>query len=146
MWYNCGFGTLMKSKLNRRLRRKENLVRVVAIFFLLFTLADITFPEVFCREGIGAFVTEQPTFASATTRTETATVASMRRSDDPQPDMPTNQAPHEEDCFCCCGHVMTVTVFVNCQALIMKSPPFTLYQDRLPTTPPQSPFRPPRHA
>ncbi len=136
----------MKSKLNRDLGRKGHLVRGVAIFFLLFTFADIAFPQVFCREGISAFLSERPVPVSATSDTAIAFVASMRRSDDSRPDTPSNQAPHEEDCFCCCCHVMTVTVVVNCQALIVKSAPFTRHQDRLPTAPLQSPFRPPRHA
>lgn len=123
-------------------------VHGLATFFLLFACADLSFPQVFCPEELGGQINLR-SFAdlktSATSNDKEKSVIAVKDGDNSSPDEPSRQAPQEEECFCCCGHIVPVVIFINCQALIVKSPPFMFDQDRLPTTPPQSPFRPPRY-
>lgn len=89
--------------------RRMYVVRGIALFFVLFTFADLGFPQVFCPEEFGALVSEASHPSSSSN-----VVAVMRACDPSSGDMlPGNDTSHEEDCFCCCGHVLPTSFAFN---------------------------------
>ena len=143
------YGAAMRSRLNKeqgRQRRHDYFVRGIALYFILFTFGDIALPQIFCREEPGCLLTERSASVRTSDGTKNEAVAVSRQSDDSQPSAPSDQAPHEEDCFCCCGHIVLVAIFADSNALSAESLLFPVHQDRLPTSPPQNQYRPPRSA
>jgi hypothetical protein len=113
--------------LNSIRNRHGRVVRAVAVLFLLYTGGDIFLPQYFCRgEEIGGLplsasvVTDEksaePRRAStdrdstdsnlALTEKNSADSALSVSSNPSRPDQHHEQAPHTEDCFCCCAHVL----------------------------------------
>ena len=122
-------------------RRHGRLVRAVAVFFLLFTVADITLPQYFCAgEEIGG----RP--LASTAFPETAGLGTDLGTEAPLPGRDSEQVPHEEDCFCCCAHVLPGLVVTPVVAAELRSlqPPLKL--DSLPSPPLPLQYHPPRFA
>lgn len=121
-------------------RRHGRIVRAVALFFVLFTVADITLPQYFCGgEEIGGLP------LAATAAPETAGLGSDPGAEAPSPGRD-SEAPHEEDCFCCCAHVLpglAITLVVAAE-LRSQQPPLGL--DSLPSPPLPLQYHPPRFA
>ena len=117
------------------------MVRAVAVFFVLFTVADITLPQYFCGgEEIGG----RP--LAATVAPEVAGLGADLGTEAPWPSRDSEQAPHEEDCFCCCAHVLPGLVVTPVVAAELRSlqPPLKL--DSLPSPPLPLQYHPPRFA
>ncbi|HEX9002447.1 MAG TPA: hypothetical protein VGB07_21250 [Blastocatellia bacterium] len=90
------------SKLNNLLR-PNRVYRGIAVFFLLFTLADLTFSGFCCDE----FTDLGP---SAQTLSLTDTMTLVDAGERNQRSEPQSQSGAlEEDCFCCCIHILPVT-------------------------------------
>jgi hypothetical protein len=135
----------MRSWSPYNLIRKRQLWRGVALFFLLFTAADILCPAL-CRgeeltAGLGSEV------INAADQEAAATAATPRLSasggGDHWPAGPEGQPPLDEDCFCCCAHIVQGTAFLAgsvIDRLLLDAPGI----DFLPSSPPRSPFHPPR--
>ncbi len=122
-------------------------VRAVAVFFLLFTGADIALPQYFCgEEEIGGlpltFVTQVPANVEADSENSTA----IRESQGARPDRPAPEAPHEEDCFCCCAHVLPGLYAPTVAGAELKSPAIAPATDALPSPPLRDAYHPPRFA
>lgn len=113
--------------------------RVIALFFLLFTAADILLPQYFCAEEWQSL----PVAVS-----QVATIPPVGPGVPPDAPLPPESAPHEEDCFCCCAHVLppTTLTLVNLHNAPLPSPIITLPETTLPTAPLQAIYRPPRSA
>ena len=129
-------GLTMKSSRKRHAR----LVRAVAVFFVLFTVADITLPQYFCAgEEIGGLP------LSATYTTEAASLGAETGTEAPSPGRD-SEAPHEEDCFCCCAHVLPGLAVTPVAVAELRSlqPPLGL--DSLPSPPLPLQYHPPRFA
>ena len=93
-----------------RIRRRvmtERVVRVIAILFLVYTGADLTVPE-FCREEMGI-----PKFVSSSSSTDTGIgeAYATDTSESRQQDLPSEPTHSDEDCFCCCNHVVPAHYF-----------------------------------
>ena len=127
-------------------KRQGRLVRGVALFFLLFTGVDLAFPQLCEGEEFAELpsAAQFPSFVApgADGITDEALVVSFK--EDSRPDQPRDGAPHEEDCFCCCAHVL-LGLSITTE---FHSAPVTVAFDRRrsePLSPPlQSPYRPPR--
>ncbi len=129
-------------------KRYGRLVRGVAIFLLLFTGADLTMQQYFCGgEEIGGLPLQRVTLAStASDRDGENNAAAVPTSNDSQPDQPSDKAPCDEDCFCCCAHVLPGLGFASICNSELKSPQKPLEKDFLPSPPLQSTYHPPRFA
>jgi hypothetical protein len=129
-------------------RRHGRLVRVIAVFFLIYTGADIMLPQYFCGgEEIGNLSLQTKiatTDASKVRENADAFIRSSERSHRDQ--LPNREAPHEEDCFCCCVHILPGLSFANIGDSELKSPRTPAETDRLPSPPLQSTYHPPRFA
>ena len=116
-------------------------VRAIAMLFLVYTGADLTVPE-FCGEemGIRKFV-QAKSYTGFRSNAAIATDASESRQDPPS-----EPAHSDEDCFCCCTHVLPGyatapvalpdlnSVFAALRIIDVASPPL------------QGPYHPPRFA
>jgi hypothetical protein len=111
--------------------KPNRLYRGVALFFLLFTLADLACPQL-CRDEL----IEWPHSA--------AVPPAMRASTTTGPtETPARGAGLEEDCFCCCTHVLPslMSHALRLEAGLFNFAPLP---GSLPSPPPQDTFHPPR--
>jgi hypothetical protein len=106
--------------------------RGIAVFFLLFTIVDISSPHVCCEELNG--LVESVAQSAAVN----ASIVHDSRS---QP--PAKPSASEEDCFCCCSHVLP-SLSLNMAELDFKSPETDPQQDCLLTPPLSALYHPPR--
>lgn len=122
-------------------------MRAVAILFLLYTGVDLASPQV-CGEELLLVPANTPLTtvkagipASTNQPIEINGTETDRR--EPLPKQPTDC---DEDCFCCCAHVLPGTIFINAAAQEFRSPTIILAQvwPPSPLLPPASP--PPRAA
>lgn len=136
------------SRINPIGKRHARLVRVLAVFFLLYTGADIFLPQYFCN---GEEVGNLPLQVSAAslpniTTAESWDIASLISQESRPDQAPEREAPHEEDCFCCCAHVLPSIGFGNLEYTEVKNQRPHAEIDRLLSPTLQSPFHPPRFA
>lgn len=118
-----------------------HVVRVIAILFLVFTGADLTVPE-FCSEEIGL-----PKFVQATSSTGLGSKAAF--ATDPgesEQDPPSKPTHSDEDCFCCCTHVLPghATAPVAIPQMRSRFTNLRMIEVRSPAL--KSPYHPPRFA
>jgi hypothetical protein len=128
-------------------KRHGRLIRAVSIFFLLFTVADIALPQYFCGgEEVGGL----PLGSVATSPSEAADPGTEHSAvpapEDSLPGQVPNEVPHEEDCFCCCAHVLPSMAFNASAAGELKTAQPPLEQESLPSPPLSLQYHPPRFA
>jgi hypothetical protein len=113
------------------------MVRAIAILFLLYTAVEITVPQ-FCSEGLCVL-----SISEAAGESTSLSVVSPG-TDNTQEGLPSEQPSSDEDCFCCCAHVVPErAVAVIAVSDLMPSLAVQRKFD-LPSPPLQSPYHPPR--
>lgn len=134
-----------------RFGQANGFVRSVATFLVLFAFADIAFPQVFCGEETGAKPCNSQALSAAEPIGDSAVEKKAsfnpnNRIINSQQNQLPDQAPHEEDCFCCCAHLLLSDAF----SVVGDSDPVAItYAPRYdsPVSPPlQSLDHPPRSA
>ena len=116
-------------------------VRVIAIMFLVYTGADLTVPE-FCGEEMGI-----PRFAQTASSTGVRSEAAFATdASESRQDLPPEPTHSDEDCFCCCTHVLPghATAPVDVPELTSLFAPLRIIDVASP--PLQGPYHPPRFA
>jgi hypothetical protein len=126
----------MQSTAGHKLLQRNRLYRGMAIFLLVFALVDLTiidlaFPQ-FCESDLS------PRSASLN-----AKLISLDLRENNERDRGSDQSCEEEDCFCCCSHIVP-GVPVNVAALGLKTLVPAAIINSLPSPPPQSTYHPPR--
>lgn len=125
-------------------------VRGVAVFFLIFAFADLAFPQIFCREELGGLpnaraASDAKSYDALRVREESAAAAPTSDDGGSRPYEPSREAPQEEDCFCCCAHLLAGVNFrPNVPGALKLS--FDPYPDSVPTPPLRGTDHPPRTA
>jgi hypothetical protein len=136
----------MNSAWNIGKLRKGRLLRAVALLFLIHTGVDLFFPELCTEEPFSAGLTQSlalPSPANSKERSPAVTGAPSGESKDEQRSDPQHR---DEDCFCCCAHVMPSPLFVtpdNAELVLMVSKD---QNTSIPAAPPHNPYHPPRFA
>lgn len=123
---------------------KQKLLKGVVLLLLTYTGAELAFPE-FCREGPLSVVVAQ----SAETTSRADSVDSLVRKESTAPGIPNDerQKPaNDEDCFCCCAHVMPSPLFVDPAVAEPVSLAYTPAAVSIPTGSLHAPYHPPRSA
>lgn len=110
--------------------------RGIAIFFLLYTGAEMTAPQ-YCSEAFGRITSE----ISASNVTSTPTAVSSHSDKEQQPQ---RHSSGEEDCFCCCAHVLPAIPDSLNAAPAMRISLVDLQKSGLASPPLQSPYHPPK--
>ena len=123
-------------------KRRARFVRAVAVFFVLFTLCDIALPQYFCGGGeeVGGLPLHLSATADAGDRSDSLTLEATN------PEQDSEQALHEEDCFCCCAHVLAGLAITPVASAELKSQQFPLEPGSLPSPPLPLQYHPPRIA
>lgn len=123
---------------------RARVIRAIAILFLVYTALDLSMPQLCCEEmGI-------PTIAETAASAEDNSVDSTRLSDaalsanDYEESLPSERPHSDEDCFCCCAHVLPGSAVA-----VVAAPELTTslaaQQDICLLSPQlQSPYHPPR--
>lgn len=123
------------------LMRQGFLHRWFAVLLFIFAFADLSADMVspqLCCEGIGNLV------VSGVSSTQPANDAiAFKAADDFGHEQSSDPLNIEEDCFCCCSHILP-SVHFDVAVLDIKPPTSVLTNASLPTPPPQKTFRPPR--
>ena len=92
---------------------KGRLVRAVALLFLLHTGADLVFPQ-FCSEEPAGIAMNQSFVATNEAKSNYQSFAIGLPSSNESGENPRREdPPRDEDCFCCCTHVMPSPLFVD---------------------------------
>ena len=125
-------------------RRRTQLLRAVAMLFLVQAGAELLFPELCQEEG----TMSRSVIAAHVSKDKVALAFVVAVSSSPE--SRDNQIPdHEnrdEDCFCCCTHVMPSPVFDPPENLVLKTQDGSPENVFIPTAPTRSPYHPPRSA
>lgn len=119
--------------------RPNRVYRVVALFFLVFTFIDLACPGI-CRDDFDDLGTQIPAQIAAKTIVQSyAPDAGQQERRDSRPQ------PLEEDCFCCCPHILP-TYQIESPVLTAKLPQHPAPAASLPNAPPGGTYHPPRSA
>lgn len=115
--------------------------RLTAIFFLVFTLVDLTIPGVCAEEGLGLARVASADRSAAVMRSPDPVVGRSGSA------TPSDGAPEtlDEDCFCCCSYLVATPPF-SFDTEQLDPPIYEASLMRLPTSPPRKLDDPPRLA
>jgi hypothetical protein len=123
--------------------RMSNLRRGIAVFLLAFVVFDLAVVDMFSPELCSD---EQVSLSFATPDDSTeddAGESGAIRNHNPQPSQNSHQSPIDEDCFCCCSHIIP-SPNVSVAALNCLPQPADPEIGSLPSSPPRDAFHPPR--
>jgi hypothetical protein len=133
-------------------RRRKNvancwrnyLVRGAALFFLLHAGADLLLPQYFCSEDCGGIRVADSSLTQAGAVPEVLAEAAVTDIENPSRETPSDQAPHEDDCFCCGASLLVSGVHGRLELLELTT--LTHIDDlrSIPYPPVTEMFRPPR--
>jgi len=97
---------MRRNKRNRQLNWKCTASRLVALFFVLYALADLTVLQEYCGNetlGIPSYAQQiqaKNRIADSTTNSQTVSFSSSPSHEEQTPESPAS----DEECFCCCSH------------------------------------------
>lgn len=117
-------------------------MRVTAIFLLLYAGADIMLPQYFCRIDDELFFNNNP--VSVAVKHNDKDTANDLKSGTESEDRQEEHGPNNEDCFCCCAHLLMALTFGHTENDVFKTPMSIIKQDSVPNPPIQSLYHPPR--
>lgn len=131
---------------------KQKLFRGIVLLFLIHTAAELAFPQ-FCGEMTSSFFgsgsvavaaerlpagTTSPSISGFLTQKAEGTLPGVPNKD--------SELPKDEDCFCCCAHVMPSPLFVDPETAQLV----LLFDIQAPASIPNgsvhTPYHPPRSA
>ena len=120
--------------------RQNYLTRGVAVFFVLFAFADLLVPQL-CSEELGG--RSLPSSSATSSSNNSDELSLSVASDRSQQEQSKDSKHSDEDCFCCCSHIVPSSHFtvalLELNSIVINPP-----DHFLPTSPPNTPFHPPR--
>lgn len=138
----------MPNLMNTRRLRHRMVILLLAFAFFDLAVIDIIAPQL-CNDGFSTMAGAAPAQNAFEEFDQNATVdaALGARSSSPQQDSHSDSSPAstEEDCFCCCSHILPGFSFEYVTLNTMPRIDIALIAS-LPTPPPQNTFHPPRSA
>lgn len=135
----------MKLALNIRELRRSQLLRLIAMLFLLHSGVDMLFPQLCNEEELfgGSFSSTLP---SSTNDGEVGKAFAAINSSEFPDDQRSDPQHRDEDCFCCCTHVMPSPVFASPGDAELVTSRSTVPRIFIPSAPSDNPYHPPRFA
>ena len=131
---------------------KQKLFRGIVLLFLIHTAAELAFPQ-FCGEMTSSFLgSSSVTVAAERLPARTASPSILgevtQRAESTLPGVPSNDSemPRDEDCFCCCTHVVPSPLFVDSETAQLVLLSDIQAPASIPTGSLHAPYRPPRSA
>lgn len=96
---------------------RQRAMRCIAILFLLYTAIDLADPQM-CSEEAISLTTAQVSVARDSFK---PTAVAISADDDSSRNQPAKHESQDEDCFCCCAHIVPGIPFVTPNVLELKS-------------------------
>ena len=127
-----------RSGINRTL--KQSLLRGIAFLFLFYTGVDLALTDYHRNETLDL----SQAVISADSHDDRLALAAAPTTPENLPN--DSEAPRDEDCFCCCAHVLPSPVFVDSDIAVLTQLRTVPIRTTLPTAPIHSLYRPPRSA
>ncbi len=126
----------------RKLYQWQRNVSLVLLLLCCYDLAvaDVLFPGSCEREG--AMILGASIATTAADQQGLATIGDV--APEPQ-EAPADSTPIEDDCFCCCAHIVPAENY-NVPPLLFQPPSIESHPGSIPATPVAELFRPPRFA
>lgn len=125
--------------------RRQKIFRAIAILFLLYTGADLFAPQICAEErGLTRIEANDPKAITPDRASYVSSLASdtSNKEHNQVPD----QQQRDEDCFCCCAHVIPGSVFHGGSISEIVSISLPTKQALIPLQLPKVYFHPPRFA
>lgn len=119
---------------------KQSLLRGIALLFLFYTGVDLALTDYHRNEILDL----NRATISADSREDKLAVTALPSN--PRDHSNDREAPRDEDCFCCCAHVLPSPVFVDSENAELTQLRTVALRTTLPTAPIHSLYRPPRSA
>ena len=135
----------MKSGWNISKLRKGRLVRAIALLFLFHTGVDLLFPQLCSEEPVNMAVSQSLAVSKERINDDTSAQLAASLPNDSGEDQ-RSDPPRDEDCFCCCTHVMASPGFINPGNAELKLPTSLQQNISLLSAPLNNPYHPPRFA
>lgn len=120
---------------------KERLLRGMAFFFLILTVADVAFPPCFAASEVAPNaqrLTVQGISGGVTDHTKTV------GTNDSRSDQPSERGCCDEDCCFACAHALSPIAVTEMAVLEIKSSSITQAGQFMPEPPLRSTYHPPR--
>ena len=117
---------------------------MVALLFLFHTGVDLLFPQLCSEEPVDIAISQSLPVTEETTIDEAYAPVAVSLPKDSREDQRPDPQHSDEDCFCCCTHVMPSPLFV---APGDADPGLMTSRDQntsIPAAPPNNPYHPPR--
>lgn len=122
---------------------RSRIIRGVAILFLLYTALDIAYPQL-CSEELASLATAAHQTLKVNSHAASHAGFSVAANSGSHQNQPSKQESQEEDCFCCCAHVVAGMVFVPPIALLQNSDVSIRKLSATPQNEFERPYHPPR--
>ena len=132
----------MRLSSNVGTRRKERLLKAVAILFLIYTGIDLVTCQVCCENVAGLPI--EVALALSAERQVNESLAVMSAPSEKSQDERRSNPSRDEDCFCCCTHVMPSRAFASSANTDLKMNTSLADNIPIPTAPLNNPYHPPR--
>ena len=131
---------------------KQKLFRGIVLLFLIHPAAELAFPQ-FCGEMTRSFL-GSGSVAVAAQRIPTGSASRsisggvIQKAESTLPGVPNkdSELPKDEDCFCCCAHVMPSPLFVDPETAQLVLLFDIQAPASIPTGSVHTPYHPPRSA
>jgi hypothetical protein len=125
--------------------RRQKLFRAIAILFLLYTGADLLAPQI-CAEERGLTTIEANDLLATTPPLPSYVSTVASEIPKKEHNQPPDQEQRDEDCFCCCAHVIPGSVFQGSSISEIVSISLPTKQALVQLQLPKAYFHPPRFA
>lgn len=119
---------------------QQSLLRGIAVLFLFYTGVDIAFTDYHRDESLD--LTTAVSFADS----QDDGLAIIASSSAPADPFNGREVPRDEDCFCCCAHILPSPVFSDSSNAALAQLRGLPKRTTLPTAPIHSLYHPPRSA
>ena len=135
----------MTTLLSNENAKRRRVARAIAILFLIYTGIDLASPEL-CKGDAPGDIGGMPVIVA--TRGNAKQVIETNIAMEPSTSRKQNQIPEQpasdEDCFCCCTHVIPGTITVSMEAADTTALSSIIEHLSIPSPPLPSEFHPPR--
>ena len=131
---------------------KQRLFRGIVLLFLIHTAAELAFPQ-FCGEMSSSFFGSGSVAVAAErvlpgSASPSISGGVIQKAESTLPGVPNkdSELPKDEDCFCCCAHVMPSPLFVDPETAQLVLLSDIQAPASIPTGSVHTPYHPPRFA
>jgi hypothetical protein len=132
---------------NRTVRTRRRLARGIVMLFLIYTGLDLASPQLCKGDALGDAGGRETIAATFCDGDENIPAqASINKSSGEQQDQPSEEPCNDEDCFCCCAHILPGTITVSLETSDAITPATFSGSLSTPTPSLASEFHPPRIA